>query len=82
MGRAAAETNVAECAVEPDHNTQRRHGATALGADEQSDADRKVAIRDEGMPKIGVKRDQPAAAVLGGVVARDVGCSWQKPEGR
>jgi site-specific recombinase XerD len=33
MRRAAVETDVAKRAVEPDHDAQRRHRATALGAE-------------------------------------------------
>jgi hypothetical protein len=64
------ETDVAKRAVEPDHDAQRRHRATALGADDGSDAGWKVAIGDKGLPKIGVHWDQSAAAVLGGGIAQ------------
>jgi hypothetical protein len=65
MGRAAVQTDVAEGAVEPDHDTQRCHRATALGSDDRAGAGREAAIGGEGLAKIGVHRDQPAAAVLG-----------------
>ena len=70
MRRAAVQTNVAECPVEPDHDTQWRHWPTALGSDDRSVASRKTAIGGEGLPKIGVRRDQPAAAVLGRDIAQ------------
>jgi hypothetical protein len=70
MGRAAAQTDVAEGAVEPDHDAQRRHGAAALGSDDRSAAGRTSAVGDEGLAKIGVYRDQSAAPVLGRNVAQ------------
>jgi hypothetical protein len=66
MRRAAGETDVAKCAIEPDHDTQRRHGASAIGSNERSDVGREVAVGGEGLAKIGVHRDQSSAAVLGG----------------
>ena len=65
MRRAAVETDVPECAVEPDHDAQRRHRTAALGSDDRSAAGGETAIGGEGLAKIGVHRDQPAAAVLG-----------------
>ena len=70
MGRAAVQTDVAECAVEPDHDTQRRHRPAALGSDDRSAAGRETAIGGEGLAKIGVHRDQSAAAVLGRDIAQ------------
>ena len=70
MRRAAVEANVAKRAIEPDHDTQRRHRPASLGADDRSDASRVTAIGGKGVAKIGVHRDQPAAAVLGRSIAQ------------
>ena len=70
MGRAAVQTDVPECAVEPDHDAQWRHRTAPLGSDERAAAGRETAIGGECLAKLGMHRDQPAAAVLGGDVAQ------------
>ena len=70
MGRAAGETNVPKCAIEPDHDTEWRHRTAALGSDDRPDAGREAAIGGEGLAKVGVSRDQTAAAALGREIAQ------------
>ena len=44
--------------------------SAALGSNDRSDAGAKTAIDGEGLAKIRVHRDEPAAAVLGRVIAQ------------
>jgi hypothetical protein len=70
MRRAASQPNILEGAIEPDDDAERRHRTAALGLNHGSEAGREPAVGSEGLPKIGVDWDQPAAAVLGCNIAQ------------
>ena len=65
MGRAAVETDVVKCTIEPDHDTEWRHRATALRSNDRTHAGRETSIACHCRAKVGVNGDQSAAAVLG-----------------
>src|ERR1019366_2390657 len=85
MRRAAFQADLVERSVEPNHDAQRRHLATALGANDvcrvsrrlgprslgpRSLAPRRLAPRRERLAQVGMKGDQPPTALLGGTVAQ------------
>src|ERR1019366_7860544 len=85
MRRAAFQADLVERSVEPNHDAQRRHLATALGANDvcrvsrrlgprslepRSLAPRRLAPRRERLGQVGMNGDQPPTALLGGTVAQ------------